>query len=383
VTSPVSTQATHSPAVTRKEIPLVDLAWQHREVAEDIESGWGKVLAESSFVLGEAVARFEDQFARYVKVAHCVGVGNGTDALEFALRALDVGPGDEVIVPTNSFVASAVAVIRAGAIPVLVDVDPNTQLIDLERVAASLTPRTRAVMPVHLYGQMVAVEDLVDLLDGTGVVIVEDAAQAHGSRRNGSSMGHRSEVAATSFYPGKNLGAYGDGGAVLSNSPGVAERVRRLRNLGAAAKHHHPEIGFNSRLDSLQAVVLSAKLARLEAWNELRRQAVARYQMLLADLERVELPVVSSGNEPNWHLFVVRVPHRDRVLRTLHEAGIGAGIHYPTPIHRQGAFSGLEHHSSFPVAERLADEILSLPIFPGISDRDQERVADTLRKALR
>jgi dTDP-4-amino-4,6-dideoxygalactose transaminase len=379
----VSESATYSPAVTRIEIPLVDLAWQHREIAGEIESGWEQVVTDSSFVLGEAVERFEDQFARYVGVSHCVGVGNGTDALELSLRALDIGPGDEVIVPTNSFVASAVAVTRAGAIPVLVDVDADSHLMDLEKVAAALTPRTRAVMPVHLYGQMVSIENLVELLQGTDIAIVEDAAQAHGSRRNGSSMGSFSEVAATSFYPGKNLGAYGDAGAILSNSAVVAERVRLLRNLGSAAKYDHPEIGFNTRLDSLQAVVLLAKLTRLETWNELRRQAAARYQALLADLERVELPVVSSGNEPNWHLFVVRVPHRDQVLRTLHEAGIRAGIHYPIPIHRQGAFSGLEHRSSFPVAERLADEILSLPIFPGISERDQELVSETLREALR
>jgi dTDP-4-amino-4,6-dideoxygalactose transaminase len=316
-------------------------------------------------------------------VAHCIGVANGTDALEIALRALDVGAGDEVIVPTNSFVASALAVARAGARPVLVDCDAQTSLIDVADVERKLGPRTRAVMPVHLYGQLAPVERLAPLLAERGIAIVEDAAQAQGARRHGRGAGSFGALAATSFYPGKNLGAYGDAGAVLTGSDELARRVRALRNYGSEVKYHHPEPGFNSRLDTLQAVVLSAKLKRLAAWNAARRQSAERYDALLSRIPGVTLPTTLPGNEHVWHLYVVRVPRRDAVLARLQDAGIGAGIHYPTPIHLQGAFRQLAHRpGDFPVAEKLAGEVLSLPIYPGITPEQQERTARALAEAL-
>jgi dTDP-4-amino-4,6-dideoxygalactose transaminase len=316
-------------------------------------------------------------------VKHCIGVANGTDALEIALRAAGVGPGDEVIVPVNSFVATALAVARAGAVPVLVDCDPDHHLIDLREVARKIGPRTRAIVPVHLYGQMAPMEELEDLVRGSGVVLVEDAAQAHGATRHGRAPGACGIAAGTSFYPGKNLGAYGDAGAILTNDETIDRRARALRNYGSEVKYVHPELGFNSRLDPLQAVVLSAKLVHLRLWNEQRREAARRYDALLAGAPGVRLPATLPGNDPVWHLYVVRVPRRDEVLAKLHAAGIQAAVHYPTPIHLQGAFRSLGHRrGEFPVAEAAAADVLSLPIYPGITPAQQERVAAVLRAAV-
>ena len=364
-------------------IPLVDLGWQHREIADEIRQGIEEVVQSTAFVLGPAVADFEQRFARFVGVPHCIGVGSGTDALEFALRALDIGDGAEVILPANTFIASALAVVRAGAVPVLVDVDSEQLLIDPEAARAAVTPHTRAIMPVHLYGQMAPMAALDALASEHGLVLVEDAAQSQGARQGESAAGSVGAAAGTSFYPGKNIGAYGDAGAVLCRDEGIADRVRRLRNWGSERKYHHPEGGFNSRLDTIQAVVLRAKLARLEAWNTLRREAAARYDELLADCDAVQLPSTAPGNEHVWHLYVVRVSERERVLAELGEAGIGAGVHYPVPIHLQGAFASLGlGRGAFPVTERSADEGLSLPLFPGISEAQQAQVARALSGAL-
>jgi len=364
-------------------IPLVDLKAQYRTIAPEIAAGITRVLDDASFVLGCEVGEFEEAYARFAGVRHCVGVANGTDALELALRALGIGRGDEVIVPANSFIASALAVVRAGATPVLVDCDPVHQLIDPARVAERLGARTRAVMPVHLFGQVAPMERLAEALAGRDVAIVEDAAQAQGAKRLGRPAGDFGAIAGTSFYPGKNLGAYGDAGAVLTGDDDLAQRVRALRNYGSEVKNHHPVVGFNSRLDSMQAVILSAKLPHLADWNAARRRAAERYRALLCDMAEVELPGVLEGNEHVWHLYVVRVPGRDAVLQALRDLGIGAGIHYPVPMHLQGAFASLGHkRGDFPVAERAADEILSLPLFPEITPDQQERVAAALRQAL-
>ncbi len=365
-------------------IPLVDLHFQHRAIAADLEQGLAALYADQAFVLGPPVAEFEREFARFCQVGHCVGVANGTDALELILRALDVGPGQEVILPANTFVATALAVLRAGARPLLVDQDPQTHLLDVAQVADRIGPRTRAVIAVHLYGQMAPLEALEPLTRAAGVALLEDAAQSQGARRHGRCAGSVGLAAGTSFYPSKNLGAYGDAGAILSDDAGLAERARQLRNYGSDVRNHHPLAGFNSRLDSLQAVVLRAKLRHLAAWNQERCRAAARYAALLVDLPDLELPVVLAGNEPVWHLYVVRVPQRDRVLKQLREGGIGAAIHYPTPLHLQGALGSLGHRrGDFPEAERAAREVLSLPLFPGISAAQQERVADVLGRALR
>jgi dTDP-4-amino-4,6-dideoxygalactose transaminase len=360
-------------------IPLVDLAAQHRQVAEDVAAGWAQVLERTAFVNGPQVAAFEQEYAAYVGVRHCVGVASGTDAIELALRAAGVGAGAECVLPANTFVATAEAVVRAGATPVLVDCEPGTGLIDPEAVAAAVGPRTRAVLPVHLYGQAAAVERIRPVAGAA--VIVEDAAQSQGALRHGVPAGSLGDIAATSFYPGKNLGAYGDAGAVMTDDDGLAESVRLLRDHGSPRRYEHLVLGFNSRLDTLQAVVLSAKLRRLDGWNDDRRKAAERYRELLAGVPGVRLPVVAEGNEPVWHLYPVLVPERDRVLAVLHEAGIGAGIHYPTPVHQTGTFAHLG--GSFPNAEHRARHQLSLPIFPEITAAQQERVAEVLAGALR
>ena len=348
-----------------------------------MSAGFARVLERTSFILGAEVAEFEASFARFVGVPHCIGVANGTDALELALRALGIGAGDEVVVPTNSFIASALAVSRAGASPVLVDCDDASLLLDVADVERKLTPRTRALMPVHLFGQVAPMELLAPLTAGRRIAIVEDAAQAQGASRDGRSAGCFGAVAATSFYPGKNLGAYGDAGAVLTASEPIAKRVRALRNYGSEVKYQHPETGFNSRLDTLQAVVLSAKLKRLADWNAARRRAAQRYDEMLVGTPGLTLPTTLPGNQHIWHLYVVRVPRRDEVLARLAAAGIGAGVHYPVPIHLQGAFRHREHRAGdFPVAERAAKEVLSLPIFAEITQSQQERTVAVLKQAL-
>jgi dTDP-4-amino-4,6-dideoxygalactose transaminase len=365
-------------------IPLVDLGVQHAAVADEIAEGWREVLARTSFIAGPQVAMFESEYAAFIGTRHCVGMANGTDAIEIALRALGVGRGDECILPANTFIATAEAVSRAGATPVLVDcADDGTYLIDADAVEAAMTPRTRAIIPVHIYGQAAPVEQLLPLAAKIGAWVVEDAAQSQGARRGGRSAGTLGHMAATSFYPGKNLGAYGDAGAVLTDSDELAARMRVIRDHGSRRKYEHEVIGLNSRLDTLQAVVLSAKLRRLARWNALRQAAADRYDALLSQVDEAIRPCVLDGNEHVWHLYVVRVPDRDRVLKELHAAGIGAGIHYPVPIHLTPAFAGLGYaERAFPVAERAAGEILSLPLFPEITPAQQERVVSVLMAAM-
>lgn len=363
-------------------IPLVDLGWQHRQIEDEVRAGFERVFADTSFVLGPEAERFERAYARYTGVRHCVGVGNGTDAVELALRAAGIGRGDEVLIPANTFVATAEGVLRTGADIVLADCDEHF-LLDPESVAERITPRTRAVVPVHLYGQLAPMKGVAAAVDD-GVLVIEDAAQSQGATQDGRAPGAFGVAAATSFYPGKNLGAYGDAGAVTTDSDEVAARLRALRNHGGVRRYEHGEFGVNSRLDGLQGVVLSAKLARLDGWNAARRAAAARYDELLADRPDVVRPRTAPGNEHVWHLYVVRVPRRDDVLATLAAAGIGAGIHYPAPVHLLSPFAHLgSGPGSFPRAEAGAAEILSLPLFPGITAQQQERVAAELRSALR
>jgi dTDP-4-amino-4,6-dideoxygalactose transaminase len=362
-------------------IPLVDLAWQHAEIADEVMSGLKEVMGTTAFIQGPQVARFEQDFAEFCEVAHCVGVSSGTDALEMAVRALGLGAGDVVIVPANSFIASTLGVIRAGAEVRLVDCDPDTYLIDTEAVERAMSPEVKAVMPVHLFGQTAPVEQLPEVIGDA--FIIEDAAQSQGARRHGRPAGTLGTVAATSFYPGKNIGAYGDAGAVLTDDEDLARHVRNLGNWGSSQKYHHPVLGFNSRLDTMQAVVLSAKLARLSDWNKLRQQAADRYTDLLRDDDRIVLPKVLSGNEHIWHLYVIRVADRESVVTKLHEQGIGAGVHYPIPMHLQGALSFMGHgEGDFPATEAAAREMVSLPMYPGITAEQQEEVVDVLLSAL-
>ncbi|MBT8160332.1 MULTISPECIES: DegT/DnrJ/EryC1/StrS aminotransferase family protein [Arthrobacter] len=367
-------------ASSTTNIPLVDLASQHAEVESDVLSGLEDVFATTAFIGGTAVGQFEGAYAEWLGVAHCVGVANGTEALELALRATGVDAGSEVIIPVNTFIATAEAVVRIGAIPVFVDVDPAHLLIDPAKVAEAVTDRTRAIVPVHLFGQAAPVEQLQDIAASCGATIIEDAAQAQGATRNGRPAGGLGAVAGTSFYPGKNLGAAGDAGAVTTNDPEIAKRVRLLGAHGSATKYVHDVVGFNSRLDTIQAVVLNAKLRRLSAWNGLRQEAAARYAEMLGDVPGISVPTSAEGNEDVWHLYVIRTAARDRALAGLSEAGIGAGIHYPTPLHLTGAFAQLGlAEGAFPVAERAAREILSLPLYPHITIAQQKFVVETLR----
>lgn len=365
-------------------VPLVDLRAQQDEIDAEVRAGLDEVFAKTSFIGGPAVAEFEKAYADATGIAHCVGVANGTDALELALRAAGVGRDDEVVLPANTFIATAEAVSRIGARPVLVDVDPEFLLIDPAKVEAALTPRTKAIVPVHLFGQTAPVEQLLPLAQAHGAVIVEDAAQSQGATRHGRPAGGLGLAAGTSFYPGKNLGAAGDAGAVLTNDPEIAARVRTLSAHGSDRKYVHDLIGVNSRLDTIQAVVLLAKLKRLARWNDLRREAAARYTELLADVPGVQVPTVAPGNVDVWHLYVIRVEERDRVLDELHAAGIGAGIHYPYPVHLTKAYAELGlGPGSFPVAEAAAGRILSLPLYPHITAEQQAQVVSVLASALR
>jgi dTDP-4-amino-4,6-dideoxygalactose transaminase len=365
------------------KVPLVDLSAQFDEIGDEVRASIDTLFESTSFVGGPDVEAFEREYAAFLGVRECVGVANGTDALELAFRAVGVRPGGEVILPANTFIATAEAVSRVGATPVLVDVDPVYLLIDSDQVEDALTPRTQAIAPVHLFGQVSPVEELRPIADRAGVPVVEDAAQAQGARRHGRSAGTLGTVAATSFYPGKNLGAAGDAGAVTTDDPELASTVRMLGAHGSRTKYQHDIIGMNSRLDTLQAAVLRAKLSRLEKWNELRRQAAARYDELLGSLPGLTLPASMPGNEDVWHLYVVRVDRRDEVLRGLNDAGVGAGIHYPTPIHLTGAYRHLgQPEGAFPVTEAAADRMLSLPLYPHILPEQQEYVAHSLRECL-
>jgi dTDP-4-amino-4,6-dideoxygalactose transaminase len=370
-----------APTVEVGPVPLVDLKAAHAEVAAEVAAGMAEVIATTAFIGGPQVRAFESEYAAYAGVDHVVGVASGTDALEVPLRALGVAPGDEVIVPANTFIATAEAIVRAGAVPTFADVTADA-LLDPSAVEAAITPRTVGIAPVHLYGQMPDMAAIESIAARHGLFVLEDAAQAQGAAQEGRAAGSIGVAAGTSFYPGKNLGAYGDAGAVLTNDAEVARRSRLLINHGSSVRYVHEQFGFNSRLDTLQAVVLSAKLRRLEHGNERRRAAADRYAALLADLP-VDAPRAVPGNVHVWHLYVIQVEERDRVLAHLNAQGIGAGLHYPVPMHLTPALRSDRYRAGdFPTAERLAGRILSLPLFPQISPLQQEWVVEVLSEAI-
>lgn len=364
-------------------VPFLDLAAQSAEIADEVLPAWQRLLDSAGFIGGSEITAFEAEYAEYIGVEHAVGVSNGTDALELAFRAVGVGPRDEVVMPANTFIATAEAVSRIGAVPVFVDVDDTHLLIDPDAVEDAITDRTRAIVPVHLFGQTAPVERLLPIAQRHGIVVVEDAAQAQGASSTAGRAGALARVAGTSFYPGKNLGAAGDAGAVTTDDAELAAVIRNLASHGSTVKYVHDRIGMNARLDAIQAPVLRAKLRRLEGWNDARRAAAVRYAELLDDVDGLRLPVSRDGNTDVWHLYVVRVEDRERVLAELAAAGIGAAIHYPTPVHLTEAYAGLGYpRGRFPVAEIAADRILSLPMFPHLSAEQQERVAEALRAAV-
>lgn len=368
-------------------VPFVDLVAQQAEVAAEVMLQWQAVLRSAGFIGGEHVERFERDYAAFTGVRHCVGVANGTDALELALRAVGVRAGGQVIVPANTFIATAEAVSRIGAIPVFVDVDPVQLLMDPDAVADAINSRTQAIVPVHLYGQVAPIHRLLPIARRHGIPLVEDNAQAQGASDGSGNTGALGTIAATSFYPGKNLGAAGDAGAVTTDDADLARVVRELGAHGSSRKYVHDRIGMNSRLDALQAVVLSAKLKRLHEWNAMRRAAAWRYQDLLADQRELATPAVRAGSV--WHLYVVQLgagerSERHRVLEKLATDRIGAAIHYPTPLHLTAAYSGLGYREGqFPVAEAAAERILSLPMFPHLSAEQQSYVVESLLESVR
>src|SRR6059058_3213828 len=310
----------------QSQVPFVDLAAQYAAIAEEIDAAVSKTIREADFILGRAVRLFEEEFARFCEAKYAIGVDSGTSALELALRAYDIGPGDEVITAANSFIASALAISHAGARPILVDVDPSTYTVDVSAIEKAITPRTKAVIPVHLYGHPAHMNPIRELADKHGLVIIEDACQAHGTRYKGRRAGSLGHAAAFSFYPGKNLGAYGDGGIVVTNDADIRKRLEMLRNYGQEEKYHHLTQGFNRRLDTLQAAVLRVKLKYLEKWNAARRWQAELYHRLLAGTALV-LPSEAVGAQSVWHLYVIRTEHRDKLKEHLLSRGIAAGIH--------------------------------------------------------
>jgi dTDP-4-amino-4,6-dideoxygalactose transaminase len=364
----------------RPGIPFVDLIAEHRSVAAEVGPAVADVLADSRFILGPQVEEFERAFAALSGVAHAVGVSSGLDALRLALLALDIGPGDEVILPANTYIATALAVSAVGARPVLVDCDPHTYLLDPAGVEAAITTRTRAVIPVHLTGQAADMDRLLEMAARHGFHVVEDAAQAHGAAYRGRPCGSVGTMGCFSFYPSKNLGAYGDGGMVTTDDAELARRLRRLRNYGQEAKYYHVDKGLNARLDTIQAAILLVKLAHLRAWNETRAGHAALYQDLLSGLDGLAFQQRAPWSTHVYHLLVVECDDRDALRDHLAAAGVQTGIHYPVPIHLQPAYADLGHRQgAFPNAEHLAGRILSLPIYPQLTSGQVAYVAGTVR----
>jgi len=364
------------------KIPFFDLRSMHAEVRDDLDEAWRRASLSGQFIGGEAVENFESNWADYCGTKYCVGVGSGTAALELTLSALGLGRGDEVIVPANTFIATAAAVAAVGARAVFVDVDPSTLLMTAEILKQAITSRTAAVIAVHLYGQPANMDAITRAASSAGIAVVEDAAQAHGARWRGRKAGSLSDAGCFSFYPGKNLGAFGDAGAVVTNDYALAERIRSLSNHGRSHDnpHRHELVGSNHRLDALQAAILSVKLKRLDAWNAGRRRAADAYATALAGLP-VQLVDTAPDASSCHHLAVVRMSHRDEVRDALAAEQISTGLHYPIPCHRQTPFM-TERASALPVVEAAADRILSLPMFPHLTDAQIEFVADAIARAL-
>ncbi|MFZ4849483.1 MAG: DegT/DnrJ/EryC1/StrS family aminotransferase [Caldilinea sp.] len=357
-------------------VPLVDLSAQYAAIGPEIDAAIRSVVERAAFIMGPEVQAFETEFAAFCATRHAVGVASGTAALELTLRACQIGAGDEVITSAHTFIATAEAISATGARPVFADIDPVTYTLDPEAVAAAVTPATRAILPVHIYGQPAHMDRLLAIAARHDLVVVEDAAQAHGARWHGRPVGSLGHAACFSFYPGKNLGAYGDAGAITTDDPQLAAEVALLRNHGRRSKYLHEIKGYGERLDTLQAAVLRAKLPHLPTWTAARQRLAARYSERLAPLaERLTLPGVNPAAEAVWHLYVVRTQPRDALLDSLQQSGIGAGIHYPTPLHLQPAYADLGYRrGDLPVTERVAESCLSLPLYPEMTEAQQDAV---------
>ncbi len=360
------------------KIPFLDLTSVHQEIHEPLKEAFEKVLHSGWFVMGPELEAFESDFANYCGVKHCIGVGNGLEAIHLLLRAYGIGEGDEVIVPSNTFIATWLAVSECGAIPVPVEPIVETYNINPDLILSAITPRTRAIIPVHLYGQVADMDKINEIAQRYNLIVIEDAAQAQGARYKGRRAGSLAHAAATSFYPGKNLGALGDGGGVLTNDDHIAEKVKRLRNYGSQQKYQHDMAGYNSRLDEMQAAFLRVKLRYLDDWNHRRRQVASYYSKLLKN-SGIILPAVPDSAEPVWHLYVIRSSQRNQLQTDLEKQGISTVIHYPIPPHKQKCYSQYINHN-LPLAQLLAREVLSLPLSPVMNEQEIEYVAQVLHK---
>jgi dTDP-4-amino-4,6-dideoxygalactose transaminase len=361
------------------KVPFLDLKAQYRSIKPEIDAAITRVLESTQFVLGDEVAAFEREFAAYSGAAQGIAVNSGTSALHLAMLAAGIGPGDEVITVPNTFVATVAAVGYTGARPVLVDIDPVRYTMDPARVEAAITPRTKALLPVHLYGQPVDMDPILEIAQRRGLVVIEDAAQAHAAKYKGRPVGSLGHLACFSFYPGKNLGAYGEGGIVVTSNEEYAKKIRMLRDWGQDRKYHHLLAGYNYRMEGMQGAILRVKLRHLEAWTEARRAHAARYRALLAGCG-VGIPTEASDARHVYHVYAVRTPQRDAVMKALGEQGIQTGIHYPIPVHLQPAYADPAYsRGSFPLAEKAADEVTSLPMFPELTEEQLQLVAAALR----
>jgi dTDP-4-amino-4,6-dideoxygalactose transaminase len=360
-------------------IPFVDLKAQYHSIKDEIDEAIGSVLASSQFVLGEEVSAFEDEFADYCSARYGIGVNSGTSALHLALLAAGIGPGDEVVTVPFTFVATVAAIRYTGAQPVFVDIEPQSYAMDVGQLEGAITERTKAILPVHLYGQPADMDPITEVARRHGLIVIEDAAQAHGAEYKGRRVGGIGDMGCFSFYPGKNLGAYGEGGMVVTNNPGYARTIRMLRDWGQERKYHHVLKGYNYRMDGFQGAILRVKLHHLEAWTEARRAHAARYDQLLAD-SGVQTPAVMPYSRHVYHIYAVRVPQRDVLQQALHAQEIQTGIHYPIPVHLQAAYSDLGYRrGEFPHSECVADEVLSLPMYAEMPDLAIDQVAGCIR----
>jgi len=381
-TSTGTTFPTTAAAAKEPPVPFLDLSAQYATIRDEVLEALREVAESASYVLGPRVAEFEEAFANYVGAKSCIGVNSGTSALHLAMICAGVGPGDEVITVPMTFIATSWAISYVGAKPVFVDVDPVTYTMDARQVEERITRRTRAIVPVHLYGQPADLEPLLEISHRRGIPVVEDAAQAHGARYHDRGAGTLGFCGCYSFYPGKNLGAYGEAGAIVTDDDEVAKRLRTLRDHAQSRRYHHAELGFNYRMDAFQGAVLGVKLKHLDSWTEARRRLAQRYREGLAHLP-LKLPSEAAGRRHVWHLFVVLHPERDRIRRELEARGIQTGLHYPVPVHLQDAYAHLEHQpGDFPISERVAHGCLTLPLYPEMTEKQQDRVINALREIL-
>lgn len=364
-------------------VPFLELRPTYIELKQEIDEAWFRVMDSGWYLIGKELEAFEAEYAACCDAKHCIAVGNGLDALHLILKAMDIGPGDEVLVPSNTFIATWLAVSYAGATPVPVEPDPATCNMDPASIEAAITPRTRAIMPVHLYGQAANMAPILEIARRRGLRVIEDSAQAQGACYRGKRTGAIGDAAGNSFYPGKNLGAFGDAGAITTNDPLLADRVRTLRNYGSKRKYYYECRGLNSRMEELHAAILRVKLRKLEEWNQRRRNLAGYYIEHLRGLPDLTLPVTLPGNLHVWHLFVVRHPRRDRLQQALAERGIGTQIHYPVPPHLSDAYRDARiPHGALPIAEALSASVLSLPIGPHLSMEQAEQVVHAVRDSM-